>query len=743
MEGLLILLVVLVVFAPVVLSIVALALVASTRRRMADIETRMAARPSVASSPASASPAPGAPSPEGPAPSGPRTVAAPPLPAMAPPLRKRASKGSLELVLGGKVSSYAGIAVLITGIALLVGYAVRNAWVGPGARIVLGLVSGGILVVFGHLAEVRGRGRLRILARSLTGGGAALFYFCVFAAYGVYHLVGPWIAGAGLLVSALVTLSLSMVYRSQAVAVVGIIGAFVMPLLIGGEFEKGAFPLVYIALINLPVIVLGLRRNWQVLYNLAFLFTVGYAIGWMDWMRGVEWLVALGFVLLFFLEFAVLGLIKLRGERRVSGRAVDLLRLTLNSLLFMGALYWVMDAGDQDRWTGAAFLAAAVLHIALVRVAWRWLPAYREDTLGLLVGGLSFASLALPIQLDGAWVSLGWGIEGLILCWFALRSGSRCLLGGAVLMGSVGLLKSLLYDFDLYAATPLLFLNGRFVSGLLCALLLGAQARLMRRSAVCREPGKLDWSRRLVPAVVFAVTLVMLVDCFWTLGADDPWSWLLSTTMVMVAAVFTLLLADREHGFTIPALALIGLLPLKILADYWMFFARLNGNWVEPFVHGVFWGEAIIAILAVYVCTSVTRRSPFTGMPTVGGYGACLNILSLVAFIGVVTGEFGLMRSDAGSTGITIWWAVAALGLALFGLIRDNARHRYLALVLFGMTLLKVFFVDLSDLAGLHRIAAFLGLGVLLLVLSYFYQRLAARLARGSEGGERTTGGDS
>ena len=87
------------------------------------------------------------------------------------------------------------------------------------------------------------------------------------------------------------------------------------------------------------------------------------------------------------------------------------------------------------------------------------------------------------------------------------------------------------------------------------------------------------------------------------------------------------------------------------------------------------------------------------------------------------------MSSDGGSTGITIWWAVCALSLAIFGLVKNTARHRYLALALFGMTLVKVFFVDLGDLKGLYRVGAFMGLGVLLLVLSFLYQRLSQRLA--------------
>jgi uncharacterized membrane protein len=48
-------------------------------------------------------------------------------------------------------------------------------------------------------------------------------------------------------------------------------------------------------------------------------------------------------------------------------------------------------------------------------------------------------------------------------------------------------------------------------------------------------------------------------------------------------------------------------------------------------------------------------------------------------------------------------------------------------LILFGLTTLKVLFVDSSELKGIERIAAFMVTGVLLLVLSFIYQKVSAR----------------
>ena len=46
-----------------------------------------------------------------------------------------------------------------------------------------------------------------------------------------------------------------------------------------------------------------------------------------------------------------------------------------------------------------------------------------------------------------------------------------------------------------------------------------------------------------------------------------------------------------------------------------------------------------------------------------------------------------------------------------------------ISIVLFGLAILKIFIYDLSFLDTLYRIFSFLGLGLILLAVSYLYQR--------------------
>jgi uncharacterized membrane protein len=82
---------------------------------------------------------------------------------------------------------------------------------------------------------------------------------------------------------------------------------------------------------------------------------------------------------------------------------------------------------------------------------------------------------------------------------------------------------------------------------------------------------------------------------------------------------------------------------------------------------------------------------------------------------------------------ISVMWTLYASGLVLAGVKQASPLLRWQGLVLFGLTTLKVFLSDLSDLSGFYRIMSAIALGVVLLIVSFVYQR---KLSTGqSEGG--------
>ena len=73
--------------------------------------------------------------------------------------------------------------------------------------------------------------------------------------------------------------------------------------------------------------------------------------------------------------------------------------------------------------------------------------------------------------------------------------------------------------------------------------------------------------------------------------------------------------------------------------------------------------------------------------------------------------------------GLSVLWTLYAAAALAWGFLRSNQAVRYAALALFGLTVFKVFLVDLGAVRTAYRILSFLVLGVVLLLVSLAYQR--------------------
>ena len=71
----------------------------------------------------------------------------------------------------------------------------------------------------------------------------------------------------------------------------------------------------------------------------------------------------------------------------------------------------------------------------------------------------------------------------------------------------------------------------------------------------------------------------------------------------------------------------------------------------------------------------------------------------------------------------SIAWALFALALLIYGIVKRIAAARYPAMGLLGVTLLKLFVHDLAQLGQLYRIGAFIGVAVIAMFASFAYQR--------------------
>ncbi len=78
---------------------------------------------------------------------------------------------------------------------------------------------------------------------------------------------------------------------------------------------------------------------------------------------------------------------------------------------------------------------------------------------------------------------------------------------------------------------------------------------------------------------------------------------------------------------------------------------------------------------------------------------------------------------SSNSIALSIFWLLYAIGLVAFGMVRASKRVRIGGMALLSLAILKLFFVDLWSLGRLYQIISSMSLGVVLLLVSFVYQK--------------------
>jgi uncharacterized membrane protein len=411
----------------------------------------------------------GVPVPQGPPPAIPRTR--PAAPAIAPSAFSQ--RGDLEARIGGSWFNRIGVVAIFLGVTFFLKYAVDKEWIGPAGRVLIGAAVGLAFLILGE----RLRKRYPSYAYGLTGGGIAVLYAAIWFASGKrYDLLSPTVAFALMAVVTATASLLAARYNALPIAVLGLIGGFLTPILLstGVDNEAGLFS--YIAVLDLGVLALAYSKQWRSLNYMAFVSTVLMFAAWMfEWYEPDKLWTTIFFLTVLFAIFALLAVLYNVVNRR-STSWLDLAMVFSNALLYFGTSYELLD----DNHRGILGLFALLVSAFYMGLGYFTYNRDREDSLLIFTFlGLAFlfAVLAVPIQFDQHWVTMGWAIEGAVMSWIGLRANDRTSRYGALVVFGVAVAHWFYVDmreFGYHANESFLpLLNRRALS---CAVLVAALA---------------------------------------------------------------------------------------------------------------------------------------------------------------------------------------------------------------------------------------------------------------------------
>ena len=324
---------------------------------------------------------------------------------------------NFETLIAGRWMNYIGILAILFAVAFFLKYAFENNWIGPRGRVGIGLLMGAAMFPWSHRLLDRG---YKYFSEGIAGLGAAVLYLSLWAGWHYYLIFSQTAAFAMMIVVTALTTIVAVGRNSERIAVLALVGGIVTPELVSTGENHEVTLFVYMAVLGAGMLALARARDWKSLPPIQFVATLIYFWGWYsDFYAEDALATTVVFATLFFVLFAALPVVRSRREGELS--LVENGIVLVNSLAYLIALrtmFW-----PEHRWAlTIAVLILAAVHLAIERALPQkktsGLPVTRIIFAGL---ALTFVTLAIPIRLDGRWITIAWVVEGAVLIWSGLR----------------------------------------------------------------------------------------------------------------------------------------------------------------------------------------------------------------------------------------------------------------------------------------------------------------------------------
>jgi len=680
-------------------------------------------------------------------------------------------KSDLEKFIGENLINKIGIAITVFGVAIGAKYSIEHDLISPLTRIILGYLAGIALLGIG----MKLKKNYDAYSAVLVSGAITILYFITFAAYSFYSLYPQSIAFALMVIFTVFTVFTAIQYNHQIIAILGLVGAYAVPYLLSDGSGKVEILFSYMAIINAGILFISFKKYWKVLYYSSFALTWLIYLSWYVFSFNAEnhFTIALTFASIFFIEF-YLTFLAYKMLQKEQFSTPDILFLFLNSFIFYGIGYSVLSSNETgEQLLGIFTVANAIVHFIVSIIIYK--KKLADKNLFYLVSGmvLIFVTIAIPVQLNGNWVTILWACQAALLFWIGRTknvSFYERLSYIVMFIAFFSLLEDWAVGYNQYYAddpesrvTPLLNLN--FLTSILFIAAFGFINYLNGQN---KYPSRLENSKGILKIVGFLIPAIFVFSIYYAFrieimnyfdqlyvdssiqidSEDQGYSnyfqnydlrnfktvWVINYSLLFVSLLALLNHKRwRDLRFTTTNFILLlltigvfltqGLLALSYLRE-----SYISQSLSDYYQIGIFnlvlrYISFAFLSLALFSCFKFIKPY-FSDKKWVWGldlllYGSIIWVLSseLIHWMNIADSE------QSYKLGLSILWGICSLFLIAFGIWKNKKHLRIGAIGLFGITLIKLFFYDISHLNTISKTIVLVSLGVLLLIISFLYNK--------------------
>ena len=715
-------------------------------------------------------------------------------------------KTSLEERIGGRWFAKIGIVVLVLGISFFLKYAFDNGWIGPTGRVILGVIAGLALLAWGE-KTIR---QYALYGQIVSGGGLAVLYLSVYAAFNFYHLISNFSAFAFLVLVTFVGIALSLRYAAPALMIVSALGGFATPVLASDGSNHQITLFIYIIMLDLSILVVSVFKRWHWLHLIGFVGTIAIFSAWFVKFYNTGQLFSTFFFLTaFFIIYSITSLVyNLVKKEKSTG--IEQVMALVSGLVYFSLSYSLLNPDYHIYMGFFAFLLAVYYFFWAYLV--RALTPQDENLYNFLAFlTVAFITVAIPIQFKAYAITLAWVAEAALLLILGAklydRTGEAVKIFGLV-VGGLAVSRILALDYKLYGPDSRLFLNKAFSAAILAvaASYILAWVYKKYRGDRSKFESLFDYRRMAAGFVIAASVLTVFavsrdIDRYYNNQVRNEYNrvdminqtnnerygsiaeyqekvdfalidglkeqkeaawmffWMVYGLILLAIGVFR-----KRNYIIVMGLILMAWVVLRIFVyDLWQ---------LDTIARSVIW---ILAAIFSYLTAALLREhrkiagdDKFLEPKKIFAiFVIAANLLTIVAVSREIylhfdqplndlrqeqmkacsrsysklgklapatnstfdaeacqaAGEQVKRAENQASVAMSIWWLLYAIALLVVGFARRYKWVRIGGVALLFVAIIKLFFVDLWNLGQLYRIIASVSLGLVLLGISFMYQK--------------------
>jgi uncharacterized membrane protein len=407
-----------------------------------------------------------------------KAASAPPAPggrAQAPQTAADDAPNFIDRLLSGNIIAKLGVVLLFFGVGFLLKFAYDRGVFPPELRL-LGVAIAAAAMLF---VGFRLLAKNRVYALILMGGAIGLLYLDTFFALKNFALISPPFAFALFFALGVAMTLMAVKLDAKVLAVLGLVGAFMAPILASTGAGSHVLLFSYYLMLNLFIFAVSWFKSWRELNLTGFIFTFAIALFWGHsnyqpvYFNSVE-----PFLLAFFALYVAIPVVFAHRQPPELKGLVD------GTLIFGTPLSCAMMQAALTRGMADNILAWSAAGVALVYAALAWALWRRANMRVLAEAHLAlaivFGTVAPYFAFEAYPTFAFWALEGAAIVWLGCRQ-DRPLARAFGVLVQVG--AAVYFAFNLHWRAETTWLNSVTVGAALIAVSAWISAWLLYRAA--------------------------------------------------------------------------------------------------------------------------------------------------------------------------------------------------------------------------------------------------------------------